>query len=196
MRRLLALLGLTVILAACSGATPPEGPPQLTEAPEVATSGFLTAYAEETIPMTPVELRAFMEQRPLIDFLQPTENIANPVASQVLRGTWPEPGAARWLRLADGHYVVERVLENRADVFKYQIFVFTNATGRGVEQIIGEQRFVPVADGTRVEWTYNVLPRNFVTRQIVRQSMPEIEQYISTGLAAFAQTARTASGNG
>ncbi|MEM9010780.1 MAG: hypothetical protein AAGE18_06095 [Pseudomonadota bacterium] len=189
MRTVLTALGLTMVLTACNSAEPPAEPPQLTTPPEVATSGFLTAYVEETIPMEVAELRVYSEEDPLIGYLQPTENIANPVASQVLDGTWPEPGAVRWLRLADGHYVVERVLENELDFFKYQIFVFTNDTGRGVEQIVGEQRFVSVDEGTRFEWTYNVLPHNLVTRQIVRGNMDEIEAYIGSGLEGFAAAA-------
>ncbi len=183
----LVALGLVTALAACSAPQVPSLPPQLTTAPPVATTGFLTAYAEETIPLSVPRLRAFMERQPLIDFLEPTENISNPVASQVLAGTWPAPGAARWLRLADGHYVVERVVENEPDFFKYQVYVFTNATGRGVEQIVGEQRFVPVDGGTRFEWTYNVLPTNFLTRQVVRGNLDEIDRYITGGLRGFAE---------
>ena len=74
------------------------------------------------------------------------------------------------MKLADGHYVIERVVENRADFFKYQLFVFTNSTGRGVEQVVGEQRFIATENGTRFEWSYKVRPRNFVTRQIVRHN--------------------------
>ncbi|QBF29939.1 SRPBCC family protein [Thalassococcus sp. S3] len=190
MRTFLSFLGLTAFLAACSEPEVPSSPPQMTTPPDVATSGFLTAYAEDTIPMEVPRLRAFLEEQPLIGFLEPTENISNPVASQVLDGTWPQPGAARWLRLADGHYVIERVIENDPDFFKYQVFIFTNSTGRGVDQIVGEQRFIPVEGGTRFEWTYNVAPSNFITRQIVRRNMPEIERYITGGLQGFANAAR------
>lgn len=190
MPKLLSLLFLTLFLTACSAAEPPSSPPELSTPPPVATSGFLTAYVEETIPMNVPQLRKFLTERPLITFLQPTENIANPVDSSVLKGTWGEPGAARWLKLADGHYVVERIIENEPDFFKYQVFIFTNATGRGVEQIVGEQKFVPTDNGTRFEWTYKVKPRNFVTRLVVRRSMDEIEAYIAGGLKGFATAAR------
>lgn len=190
------LLGLAIILTGCGKPSIPTEPPALTPPPDVATSGFLTAYTEQTIALPVSALRAFMEEEPLTSFLEPTENIANPVASEVIRGDWPEPGAYRWLRLADGHYVVERILQNEEDFFRYQVFIFTNATGRGVEQIVGEQRFVPVAGGTRFEWTYNVVPTNFVTRQFVRRSMDEIETYISGGLRGFAAAAnKAAAGN-
>ncbi|MEM7546327.1 MAG: SRPBCC family protein [Pseudomonadota bacterium] len=191
MRNLLLILALATV-AACSSSSPPDAPPPLTEAPDVATSGFETAYVEETIPMSVPELRAFMQEQPLISFLQPTENIANPVAAEVLQGTWGEPGAIRWLRLADGHYVIERIVQNDPDFFKYQVFVFTNDTGRGVEQIVGEQRFVPIDGGTRFEWTYNVLPRNFITGIFVRRDMDEIDAYITRGLQEFAEAARLA----
>ena len=139
--------------------------------------------------MPVVELRRFLEERPLTTFLEPTENMSNPVEGKVIQGVWPNPGAYRWLKLADGHYIIDRILENEEDFFKHQVFVFTNATGRGVEQIVGEQRFVAVDNGTRLEWTYQVLPTNFVTRQFVRRSMEEIETYISEGLEGFAAAA-------
>ena len=189
MRLPLLALSLAAILAGCSEPSIPTEPPELTDPPDVATSGFLTAYTEQVIAMPVADVRAFMEEQPLTSFLEPTENISNPVEGEVIQGTWPNPGAYRWLRLADGHYIIERILENEEGFFKYQVFVFTNATGRGVEQIVGEQRFVPVDGGTRLEWTYNVLPTNFVTRQFVRRSMDEIETYIAGGLEGFAAAA-------
>ncbi len=182
-------LGFVITLAGCSEPSIPTEPPALTEPPDVATSGFLTAYTEQSMAMSVAKVRAFMKEQPLTSFLKPTENIANPVDDKVIQGEWPNPGAYRWLKLADGHYIIERILENEDDFFRYQVFVFTNATGQGVEQIVGEQRFVPVDGGTRLEWTYNVLPTNFVTRQFVRRSMEEIETYISGGLEGFAAAA-------
>ena len=189
MRLPLLVSTLAVILTGCGEPSIPTEPPKATPPPDVATSGFLTAYAEQTIAMSVPEVRAFLADQPLISFLEPTENISNPVDGETLEGDWPEPGASRWLRLADGHYVVERILENEEDFFKYQVFVFTNAAGRGVDQIVGEQRFVAVEDGTRFEWTYNVLPANFVARQFVRNNMDEIGVYISGGLERFAVAA-------
>ncbi len=189
MRIPLLFPGLAIILAGCGEPSIPTKPPELTSPPEVATTGFLTAYAEQIIAMSVQETRAFMDAQPLTGFLEPTENIANPVDNKVILGTWPEPGSHRWIKLADGHYVIERILENEDDFYKYQVFIFTNATGRGVEQIVGEMRFVKVEGGTRFEWTYNVLPTSFVTRQFVRRNLGEIETYISGGLQRFANAA-------
>lgn len=174
------------LLTGCMSIAPPSEPPKLTQPPEVATEGFLTAYAEETVPLALPELRRTLEETPITDFLEPTDNLAPPVASEVLEGTWPEAGATRWLRLEDGHYVVERVLQNEPEFFRYQIYVFTNAAGRGVEQIVGELRFTPVEGGTRIEWSYNVKPRNFLARKVVSGRMEEIQQFIRGGLRGFA----------
>ena len=189
MRKIFATLSFTALLAACSNSAPPDFPPEWSPPPDVAVEGFLTAYAEEEVSLTVPQLRRFMEERPLIGFLEPTENISNPIETEVIRGTWPEPEATRRLKLADGHYVIERVVENREDFFKYQIFVFTNAAGRGIEQIVGEQRFIATETGSKFEWAYNILPRNVLTRQFARQRMPEIEGYISGGLSRFAEAA-------
>ena len=186
MRQSLIIVALSGFLAACNSIEPPAEPPALSAPPPVASNGFLTAYAEETVPLPLSDLRQALTDTPIVDFLEPTENLSNPVASHVLEGNWPEPGATRWLRLADGHYVVERVLENEPELFRYQVYVFTNAAGRGIEQIVGEQRFISVEGGTRIEWSYNVKPRNFVTRIFVRGSMDEIEGYIRGGLRRFA----------
>ncbi|MEM7487919.1 MAG: SRPBCC family protein [Pseudomonadota bacterium] len=189
------VIATLALLAACSEAGPPSIPPTAPPPPEVATTGFVRAQATATVPMSVPELRAFMAANPLIDFLEPTDNIAPPVASQVLSGTWPQPGATRWLRLSDGHYVVERVLQNNPDLFRYQIFLFTNSVGRGVDQIVGEQRFLAQPDGsTRIEWDYDVKARNALTRLFVRQQIDEIDAYITGGLDGLAAAATAAAG--
>ncbi|MEM8851472.1 MAG: hypothetical protein AAGE03_15750 [Pseudomonadota bacterium] len=192
--RALPVIATLTFLAACTAAEPPATPPSAPPPPDVATTGFVQAQATATVPMSVPELRAFMQANPLIDFLQPTDNIAPPEASQVLSGTWPEPNATRWLRLSDGHYVIERVLEDRPDLFRYQIFLFTNSVGRGVEQIVGEQRFLAQPDGsTLIEWDYNVKPRNALTAFFVRQQIEEIDAYITSGLEGLAAAATAAS---
>ncbi len=192
MNRLIATFAALGILAGCADVPPPNQPPELTSPPAVATSGFVTAYTEQTIPMSLPRLREFMQERPIITFLEPTGNISNPVETEVLIGTWGEVGATRRVRLADGHYAIERIIRNDPNAFDYQIFVFTNAAGRGVDQIVGEQRFVPVDGGTRFEWTYKVLPKHFIARQVIRGNMDSIEGFIAGGLERFTEAATTA----
>ena len=192
MRPILAIATLA-ILAACTTIDPPATPPAAPTPPPVATSGFVKAKATATVPLSVPETRAFLTANPIIDFLEPTGDISNPVATEILSGTWAEPGAVRRVRLADGHYLIERVVENWPEAFRYQLFFFTNATGRGVEQIVGEQRFLTQPDGTtRIEWDYDVKPANALTRFFVRRRIAEIETYITGALDRFAAAAAAA----
>lgn len=194
MNRLVTLIGALGILVGCSDIAPPDQPPELTAPPPVATSGFITAYTEQVIPMSLPDLREFMLERPIVTFLEPTGNISKPVEFETLVGTWGEVGATRRVKLADGHYAIERITRNDPGAFDYQIFVFTNAAGRGVDQIVGEQRFVPVDGGTRFEWSYKVLPKHFIARQVIRGNMDAIEGFIAGGLERFTVAATEASG--
>jgi len=63
------------------------------------------------------------------------------------------------------------------------------AAGLGVDQIVGEQRFVPVEGGTRFEWSYKVLPKHFLARQVIRSNMDAIEGFIAGGLERFTAAA-------
>ena len=170
-------------------ATPPSEPPELTTPPAVATSGFVSAYVEETIPMPVKQVRGFLNRMPIVKFFEPTRNISNPVSSEVLKGKWPNVGSVRRVKLADGHFIIERVVENKPQLFKYQLFTFTSSTGRVVEQVVGEMNFVPVAGGTEFQWSYNVKPRSVFTRPFVRARIREIESYLQNGLTGFAAAA-------
>ncbi|MEM7644695.1 MAG: hypothetical protein AAF366_19565 [Pseudomonadota bacterium] len=192
--RALPVFATLAFLSACTQIEPPATPPVAPTPPEVATSGFIQAQAISTVPLSVAETRAFLEANPIIDFLEPTDSISNPVATDILSGRWPDVGAVRRVELADGHYVIERIIENRPEVFRYQLFLFTNSTGRGVDQIVGEQRFLAQPDGsTRIEWDYNVKPRNALAGIFVRQRINEIDSYITGGLDGLAAAIRAAS---
>ena len=188
MRKLLTIFtffALTTIVHAFS----PSEPPKLTAPPAVATSGFVSAYVEETIPMSVAQVRRFLTKMPIVKFFKPTRSISNPVSSEILKGSWPNVGSVRRVKLADGHYIIERVVENKPQLFKYQLFTFTNSTGRVVEQVVGEMNFVPVNGGTKFQWSYNVKPRSVFARPFVRARIKEIEDYLQGGLSGFATAA-------
>lgn len=92
------------------------------------------------------------------------------------------------MTLADGHAIIERILANEPDLLRYQIWVFTNAAGRGVDQIVAEQRFVEVAPGrTRFEWTYAMAPKSIVTRPFVaRMRTRTLQPYLQDAADAMA----------
>lgn len=185
------LLPLVTLLASCTSApAPPEVPPSYSEPPPVATDGFVTVVTSADIPMSVADLRAFLLDRPFIAFLEPTEGIAPPVSEEPLIGDWLTPGAVRRLQLEDGHYVIERVLENEPELFTYQAWIFTNAAARGVDHIYGVQRFIELGpDETRFEWTYNVKPKSALTAIFVRRQVAELTEFMETGTQAMAAAA-------
>lgn len=187
MRVLLAFPAL--IIAACAGPQPPQTPPTYTPPPPVAESGLVVAAAEGEFPMGAGELRAFMDANPLTEYLKPIGDIAAPVEGTVLQGNWPEEGAARRLRLEDGHYIIERILINEPDLFKYQIWVFTNSAGHGIDQIVGEQRWIDLGPGrSRFEWDYKIKPRFFVLRPfIARMRSNTVEPYLQGAVDRMAE---------
>ncbi|MEM1148409.1 MAG: SRPBCC family protein [Pseudomonadota bacterium] len=187
----LSLIALTALLANCTSAvTPPETPPAYSEPPPLADEGYISVVTSADVPMSVAELRAFLLDRPFISFLEATETISPPVAEEPLRGDWLTPGAVRRLQLQDGHYVIERVLENEPERFTYQAWVFTNAAARGVNHIFGEQRFVALGpDETRFEWTYNVKPKSSVTAFFVRRQVPELTEFMQVGTQSMAAAA-------
>ncbi|MEL6825310.1 MAG: SRPBCC family protein [Pseudomonadota bacterium] len=187
----LPLIAFAALVASCTSAiTPPETPPAYSEPPPLADDGYVTVVTSAEIPMSVSDLRAFLIDRPFITFLEATESISPPVSEQPLSGEWLTPGAVRRLQLADGHYVIERVLENEPELFSYQAWVFTNAAARGVNHIFGEQRFIALSpEQTRFEWTYNVKPKSAVTAFFVRRQVPELTQFMDVGTQAMAAAA-------
>lgn len=188
------LIGLFILIAGCSSNTqPPATPPSFVAPPEVATKGFVTTVVTAEIPMSVTELRAFLLENPFITFLEATETISPPENTEILQGEWLTPGAVRRIQLADGHYVIERILENRPELFKYQVWVFTNEAARGVEQIVGEQRFIAIdEDNVLFEWTYNIKPKSALTRPFVKRRQPEFEKFMTLGTNAMAKAATQA----
>ncbi|MEO1573948.1 MAG: hypothetical protein AAFU65_03220 [Pseudomonadota bacterium] len=187
---IVTLLAVVLLTACTTSVAPPEHPPEYTEPPVVTTDNAIRIVVSTDVPMGLTELRAFLVENPFIDYLVTTDSIAAPKDWESLHGTWLTPGASRRLRLEDGHFVIERILENRPELFRYQIWTFTNAAGRGVEQIVGEQRFFELSDRrTRFEWTYNVRPRSALTGWFVNRRKDELREYMQNGTDRMAAAA-------
>jgi hypothetical protein len=189
-----SFIAFVALLASCTSAiTPPEVAPEYSDPPPLAEAGYVSIVTSADIPMSVSDLRAYLIEQPFISFLEATETISPPVAEETLRGDWLTPGAVRRLQLADGHYVIERVLENEPELFSYQAWVFTNAAARGVDHIFGEQRFIALSPNeTRFEWTYNVKPKSGITAFFVRRQVPELTEFMDTGTQSMAAAAREA----
>ncbi|NNU17705.1 hypothetical protein HK107_15340 [Parvularcula sp. ZS-1/3] len=188
MRVIASLLALT--LAACGSVAPPDAPPQPTPPPAVATEGLIPVVVTAKLPFSLEEARAFAEANSITDFMEPSGDIAKPVGFAYLEGEWPNPGAVRRVELSDGHYVIERITGNEPELFTYQIWVFTNELRRGLEQVVGIQRFTETAEGTTdFHWTYGLKPKGPLTAFFVRRQVPDVQTYLQTAVDGWAEEA-------
>jgi len=162
MRLFLGLLVLVVAAALAVGVYlfRPLGPPDADTPPELLT---LSAYAQHsysrTVPGTPQDLRAWMEDNSLLDYLTATETVPAVSGNEPIEGDWDNPGAKRRVLLASGEYAVERVLLNTTEAFEYQVWNFTTPTARLVDHAYAVQTFRPVDGGTKMTWTYHMTPK-------------------------------------
>ena len=176
-----AFLSVSATLtAACSSPAPPAVPPSDTSTfPALRDSGYAATTLIRDYPMPPARFRAWVEDgNKFVAGFEESGSIAKPVDTVYLTGDWPGPGATRRVELADGHYVLERVVANTPDRFEYQIWAMTNAAGRNVDHVHGVQQFdANATGGTTLTWTYKVLPnarwkRPFVGRFVRNEITP------------------------
>ncbi|MEL7540234.1 MAG: SRPBCC family protein, partial [Pseudomonadota bacterium] len=136
-------------------------------------------YETERIFNAPLEsLRAFIEDgNKIIAAMEETDNIKKPVDTVVVHGIWPEEGAVRRLEFSDGHYTLERVLENdHPTLFRYQVWDFTAAAGNNLDYAVGQQAWEARPDGTsKLTWTYSLKPnagyKRFFVQRFVNNDM-------------------------
>ncbi|MEM0985512.1 MAG: hypothetical protein AAGJ32_04640 [Pseudomonadota bacterium] len=187
---------------ACTGTVaPPSEPPQYTGSAPDLTGGRYAVYETERIFDAPLEpLRAFIEDgNKIVAAMEETDNIKKPVDVVVLSGTWPEEGSVRRLEFSDGHYTLERVLENDfPTLFRYQVWDFTAAAGNNLDYALGQQAWERLPDGrSKLTWTYSLKPnagykRFFVQRFVNNDMRPLMENALDVvkvqADAAFAET--------
>lgn len=185
MRNLALSLLSALGLAACASDLPPPAiapTPQAIAAPDLDPDAKLASHTVVTDFAAPRdELQAWLFPsgvgstdpngfgRIVLEMVE-TEKIRKPVAADYLSGDWPEQGAVRRLQLSDGHYVLERVLDNSLpESFTYQIWGYTTKAGQNIAYVLGEQTFEPLPDGgTRFIWTYGLKPRQAWKRPFVQ----------------------------
>lgn len=177
---LIAVAAPALVLAACSStSSPPSEPPAYTGTAPDITGGEYAIYETERIFNAPLEsLRAFIEDgNKIIAAMEETDNIKKPVDTVVVHGIWPEEGAVRRLEFSDGHYTLERVLENdHPTLFRYQVWDFTAAAGNNLDYAVGQQAWEARPDGTsKLTWTYSLKPnagyKRFFVQRFVNNDM-------------------------
>ena len=156
----LAVLGFAAWLAIA----PPTTPPKYPEArPDPREDGYV-AVADSVFIAAPVaDVWAWSNDpsRTLEDIVQFDSGFPAVVGTEALVGDWKpgeREGDRRRVQFADGHYLAEEVLVDSDDTFRYMIWGFTSAQRFAVQHGVAEFTYVPEADGTRLSWTYSLLP--------------------------------------
>lgn len=190
-------------LVGCAGANaPPSEPPTYTGDVPAITKGRYAVYETERVFNAPLEpLRIFLaDGNKIIAAMEETDNIKKPIDAVVLSGTWPEDGAVRRLEFSDGHYTLERVIENDfPTLFRYQVWNFTTAAGNNLDYALGAQVWEALPDDqSKLTWTYSLRPnagykRFFVQRFVDNDMRPLMDNALDAVKAqadgAFAKDA-------
>lgn len=188
LRAALVTLSTALIPACSSNPAPPAVPPSdVTAYPALRDSGYAETTLVSDFPMPPTEFRAWVEVgNKFVAAMDGEGSIAKPVDTVYLTGDWPEVGATRRVELSDGHYVLERVVDNQPSRFEYQIWNITSGAGSNVDHVHGVQQFdTNAAGGTRLTWSYRVMPdagfkRPFVSRFVKNEIRPFLQGSLDT----------------
>ena len=161
--------------------------------PALATDKlYQTNRVSAAVPGNISDVRAFIDANPITDFVATTEAIPSIEGITVLSGTWPEVGAVRRVDLEGGHYVLERVLVNKADNFVYQIWNITAPAGRFIDHIKGEFRYIQEGDTTQITWDYNIKPAAFFARPFIRRYLDrDFAPFMQAGMTGLAEAYQT-----
>jgi hypothetical protein len=146
---------------------PPGVQPTPSQPPAIEADAATATYAtSRVLDGTPRDVRQWLERIQLVTLLPKTPDIPSIRSTTVVSGSWPSEGAVRIVNLDDGHFVQERITSyNTPEVFRYQVWGFTNQAGNLVSYAVGELRYAAEGEGkTRLTWTYAMRPRYFFTR--------------------------------
>ncbi len=157
-------------------------------APELAQEGqyqsnILSVAFDAPLPV----VRAFMDARPLTDFLEPSGRVPQIVGIEVIEGEWGQIPSLRRVDLEGGYHVHERVLSNDQDEFTYQIWDITAPSGRFIDHIYGELRLAEADGQTTLTWAYNIRASIFFARPFIRNYLDDdFKPFMTKGLNGFA----------
>lgn len=88
---------------------------------------------------------------------------------------WIKPGLTRTVYFEDGTTAKESLLTVvRDNSFSYQIEDFTSQLRFLAKRVEGNWQFTELENGqTKIEWTYKVIPKNFMARFIIKSIIIE-----------------------
>ena len=174
MSRAIATGILAVTMAACSAdIAPPDVPPTYTgEAPAIRDGQYAEYETRRVFNAPLVPLREFIEgEQRIVGAMEETDQIRKPIDVVVVHGEWPQEGAVRRLEFSDGHFAMERVLENDfPTLFRYQVWNYTSAAGQNLDYALGQQAWRELPDGrSELVWTYRLKPNAWYKHHFIQQ---------------------------
>ncbi|APU13158.1 MULTISPECIES: SRPBCC family protein [Actinoalloteichus] len=176
-RRRLLITGsaLTVALAAAAWfLTPPLSPPSYRgERPELQEDGYVSRTHSVFVDATPAAVHAWVNDpaitlEDLVDFDEGEPAVIGTTPLAGSEETGQRAGFRRRVEFEDGHYLAEEMLVDTEERFQYMVWGFTRPAQRiAVRHGVAEFTYLPEGDGTRVNWTYSLLPTAGVLRSSV-----------------------------
>lgn len=191
----LLVLLLSIPVVGCAGRpTPPLD--ARSPRPLLNQDGFVSHTEEITVrvPMEFLHEWRHASSEHLENTLRGTNKIAGVARTEMIRGTWPEPGARRRVIRRDGNQSLEEVLQNTWPTsFQYEVWGFTDRERILANYLVGEFQHSNVPDGTLVKWTYSFHRRSTLATpllsMVVRNRVPE---FMQTALANMKEQAEEA----
>lgn len=176
------VLFLSIPAAGCTGG-PRSSLDERSPRPTVAQNRFVS-HTEQITVHVPMEFLHEWRQSSsahLENTLRGTDKIAGVARTEMIQGTWPEPGARRRVMRKDGNQSLEEVLENTWPTsFRYEVWGFTDRERIVTDYLVGHFVHSEVSDGTLVTWTYAFHSRSVLATPFlsiaVRNRVPEFMQ--------------------
>jgi hypothetical protein len=106
-----------------------------------------------------------------------------------IKGDWKTPGLERVVYFDGGATAHEHLVTvNSPSSFSYMINGFSNSLKFLAKKFEGEWLFIDLGNGkTKIEWTYKIVPRNFITHGIINMTViPDARGYLTNALAILA----------
>ncbi len=108
------------------------------------------------------------------------------IVATSIKGDWKTPGLERIVTFdggATGHEHLLTVVPHQS--FSYMINTFSNSLRFMAKQIEGNWLFTDMGDGnTKIEWTYKIIPKNFVARGLINMMViGDAKGYLTNALS-------------
>lgn len=127
--------------------------------------GNYVTHQEKVLVDVPVDVYDhYATTADLGDILKGSSNLPRVSKTEMIKGTWDEPGARRRVVLSDGHYAAEEVLErDKPELFRYMVWDYTNFAKLATNYAVGEFAVKNVDSKAEVTWTYSFHKRSPIT---------------------------------